>query len=82
GYDLHPVAIEEAQAFGAKLVLTCDCGTRAHDVVNALNAHGIEVVITDHHEPDLRLPNAVAVVNPKRFDSQYPYADLSGVGVS
>ncbi len=82
GYDLHPVALEEARRFGASLVLTCDCGTRAHDAVNALNANGFEVIITDHHEPDQHLPNAVAVVNPKRPDSQYPYPYLSGVGVS
>jgi single-stranded-DNA-specific exonuclease len=67
---------------GARLVLTCDCGVRAHHAVDALNAAGLEVVITDHHEPGDRLPNALAVVNPKRADSQYPFRDLSGVGVS
>ncbi len=82
GYDLHPNAIEAAQGIGARLVLTCDCGVRAHDAVNALNAAGLEVVITDHHEPGDRLPNALAVVNPKRADSQYPFRELSGVGVS
>jgi single-stranded-DNA-specific exonuclease len=63
-------------------VLTCDCGTRAHHAVDALNAAGLEVVITDHHEPSDRLPNALAVVNPKRADSHYPFRELSGVGVS
>ena len=82
GYDLHPNAIEAAQRIGARLVLTCDCGVRAHDAVNALNAAGLEVVITDHHEPSDSLPNALAVVNPKRADSQYPFRELSGVGVS
>ncbi|MFN7019021.1 MAG: single-stranded-DNA-specific exonuclease RecJ [Fimbriimonadales bacterium] len=82
GYDLHPNAIKEAQRIGARLVLTCDCGVRAHDAVNALNAAGLEVVITDHHEPSDSLPNALAVVNPKRADSQYPFRELSGVGVS
>lgn len=82
GYGLHPVAIEEARQFGATLVLTCDCGTRANAVVDALNANRLEVIITDHHEPDSHLPNAVAVVNPKRADSRYPYPYLSGVGVS
>lgn len=82
GYDLHPNAIPSAQAIGARLVLTCDCGTRAKSVVDALNAHGIEVIITDHHEPDTILPKALAVVNPKRADSRYPYPYLSGVGVS
>lgn len=82
GYDLHPVAVELACEHKASLVLSCDCGTRAHSVVDALNQHNIEVIITDHHEPDTHLPNAVAVVNPKRADSNYPYPYLSGVGVS
>jgi single-stranded-DNA-specific exonuclease len=82
GYDLHPNAIAAAERIGAQLVLTCDCGVRAHHAVDALNAAGLEVVITDHHEPGDRLPNALAVVNPKRADSQYPFRELSGVGVS
>jgi single-stranded-DNA-specific exonuclease len=82
GYDLHPNAIGAAKRIGARLVLTCDCGVRAHHAVDALNAAGLEVVITDHHEPGDRLPNALAVVNPKRADSPYPFRDLSGVGVS
>ncbi|MFN3690370.1 MAG: single-stranded-DNA-specific exonuclease RecJ, partial [Fimbriimonadales bacterium] len=82
GYDLHPNAIEAARRIGARLVLTCDCGVRAHNAVEALNAAGLEVVITDHHEPSEGLPNALAVVNPKRADSQYPFRELSGVGVS
>ena len=82
GYDLHPNAIAAAERIGARLVLTCDCGIRAHHAVDALNAAGLEVVITDHHEPGDRLPNALAVVNPKRADSQYPFRELSGVGVS
>jgi len=82
GYDLHPNAIDAAKRMGARLVLTCDCGVRAHHAVDALNAAGLEVIITDHHEPSDRLPNALAVVNPKRADSQYPFRELSGVGVS
>jgi len=82
GYDLHPNAIEAARQVGAKLVLTCDCGVRAHKAVDALNAAGLEVLITDHHQPDSTLPNALAVVNPHRPDSRYPFADLSGAGVS
>ncbi|MCS7066693.1 MAG: DHHA1 domain-containing protein, partial [Fimbriimonadales bacterium] len=77
-----PNAIDAARQVGAKLVLTCDCGVRAHAAVNALNAAGLEVLITDHHQPDSTLPNALAVVNPHRPDSRYPFADLSGVGVS
>jgi len=82
GYDLHPNAIEAARRVGATLVLTCDCGIRAHKAVDAVNAAGLEVLITDHHQPDSTLPNAQAVVNPHRPDSRYPFADLSGVGVA
>lgn len=82
GYDLHPNAIDAAQRMGARLVLTCDCGVRAHEAVDALNEAGLEVIVTDHHEPGDRLPNAWAVVNPKRADSKYPFRELSGVGVS
>ncbi|MFN4032562.1 MAG: single-stranded-DNA-specific exonuclease RecJ [Fimbriimonadales bacterium] len=82
GYDLHPNAIPKAQAIGARLVLTCDCGTRAHEAVQAFHEAGLEVVVTDHHEPSDTLPRALAVVNPKRADSQYPFRELSGVGVS
>ncbi len=82
GYDLHTNAIEAARGIGAQLVLTCDCGTRAHRVVDELNAAGLEVIITDHHQPDNTLPNALAVVNPHRADSRYPFAELSGVGVA
>lgn len=82
GYDLHPNAIPMAQAIGARLVLTCDCGTRAHEAVRAFHEEGLEVVVTDHHEPSDTLPCALAVVNPKRADSQYPFRELSGVGVS
>jgi single-stranded-DNA-specific exonuclease len=56
GYDLHPNAIEAARRIGASVVLTCDCGTRAHHAVDALNAAGLEVVITDHHEPATACP--------------------------
>ncbi len=82
GYDLHPNAIPKAQEIGARLVLTCDCGTRAHEAVRAFHEAGLEVVVTDHHEPSDTLPRALAVVNPKRADSQYPFRELSGVGVS
>ncbi len=82
GYDLHPNAVQCAKQIGARLVLTCDCGTRAESAVQALRSAGMEVIITDHHEPDTTLPNALAVVNPKRTDSRYPYPYLSGVGVS
>lgn len=82
GYDFHQNAVAEAQRLGAALILTCDCGSKASEVVEYAQERGIEVVITDHHEPGAQLPPAVAVVNPHRADSAYPFPDLSGVGVA
>lgn len=82
GYDLQNRAVDLAKEQGASLILTCDCGTRAVDVVEHAREHSIDVVITDHHAPGSALPRAVAVVNPQRVDSDYPYPHLCGAGVS
>ncbi|MFQ3610837.1 MAG: single-stranded-DNA-specific exonuclease RecJ, partial [Fimbriimonadales bacterium] len=83
GYDLNAEsALREARQIGAKLVLTCDCGIRAHQAVEAIQSEGIEVLVTDHHEPGDTLPPASAVVNPKRSDSDYPFRELCGAGVA
>lgn len=81
GYGIHLDAIQWAKDKGAKLFLTCDCGTSAHEQVEAAHAAGMRVVITDHHEPKETLPIAEAVVNPHREDSNYPFPELAGVGV-
>jgi single-stranded-DNA-specific exonuclease len=82
GYGVHESALHRAKELGAKLLLTCDCGTAAHEVVAQAREMGMRVVVTDHHEPEEQLPPAQAVVNPRRADSRYPFPDLSGVGVS
>lgn len=82
GYGIKPSAIDEAAAKGAKVVLTCDCGIGAHDTAERARELGVDVIITDHHEPGPELPNATAVVNPKRFDADYPFPELAGVGVA
>lgn len=82
GYGVHESAVQRAVEVGAKLLLTCDCGIQSHDQVRAAHEAGLRVVITDHHEPGDTLPEAEAVVNPHRIDSQYPYPHLSGVGVA
>jgi single-stranded-DNA-specific exonuclease len=64
------------------LVITVDCGISNHGDIEQLQALGIEVIVTDHHEVVLPLPPAVAVVNPKRQDSQYPEPMLTGAGVA
>ena len=82
GYGLKSDGIEFAEAGGAGLIITCDCGTSAIDPVAYANAKGIDIIITDHHEPDCHLPEALAIINPKRPDSDYPFKGLAGVGVA
>jgi single-stranded-DNA-specific exonuclease len=82
GYGIHESAVEMARATGAKVMLTCDCGVAAFQQVEAAREAGMDVVVTDHHQVGETLPGAVAVVNPHRRDSAYPFEDLSGVGVA
>lgn len=81
GYGVHADSIERAKQLGVKLFITCDCGITAHEQVSALRDAGIRVVVTDHHEPNATLPDAHAVVNPHRQDSNYPFNSLCGAGV-
>ena len=82
GYGIHIDAVRWAKERGAHLFLTCDCGISAHDQLDAVHEAGMRAVVTDHHELKETLPNAVAVVNPHRGDSDYPFAMLSGAGVA
>ncbi|MBS1705973.1 MAG: single-stranded-DNA-specific exonuclease RecJ [Armatimonadetes bacterium] len=81
GYGIHEIAVRMAHDAGAKLFLTCDCGVTAHNNIRYAQELGMRVVVTDHHLPKETLPEAQAVVNPHRKDSQYPFKDLCGVGV-
>ncbi len=81
GYGIHLLAVEEARQMEAKVFLTCDCGISAHDQVEAAREAGMTVVVTDHHTVPPELPNAAALINPHREDSQYPFDELSGAGV-
>ena len=86
GFGLNMDAIEEIATRGTKLLLTIDCGVSDIEEVVLANERGIDVIITDHHEPkssaDGGLPPAFAVVNPKRKDSKYPFTELCGSGVA
>lgn len=82
GYDLREAGIACAREHGATLIITADCGISALDAVRRATATGIDVVVTDHHRPGPKLPEATAVVNPNREDSQYPFRELAGVGVA
>ncbi len=81
GYGLSVKAVERAATDGVDLLITVDCGITAHAQVQRARELGLDIIITDHHEPAASLPPAVAVVDPKRKDSHYPFPELAGVGV-
>lgn len=82
GYGLQPVTIERLHASGAKVIVSVDCGIRAADAALKARELGVDLIITDHHEPEASLPAALAVINPKRHDCDYPDKNLAGVGVA
>jgi single-stranded-DNA-specific exonuclease len=82
GYGLQPAAFDRLKADGVALVVSVDCGIRGVDAARHAKALGVDLIITDHHEPDLELPEACAVINPKRHDCSYPDKYLAGVGVA
>lgn len=84
GYGPSRQAFDEFAAFGAELVITVDCGTTAFDVFDYAGSLNIPVIVLDHHEAEVRLPEVYAVVNPKRLDESddYPYLKyMAAVGV-
>lgn len=81
GYGLSKRAVDKAVGKGVTLIITCDNGIAANEAVDYANKKGIDVVITDHHEPQEVLPNALAIVNPKQSDCPYPFKELAGCGV-
>jgi single-stranded-DNA-specific exonuclease len=83
GYGLQAAALDRLQADGVRLVISVDCGIRGVDAALHARALGLDLIITDHHEPDANgLPDAFAVINPKRHDCAYPDKNLAGVGVA
>src|SRR5881409_1889238 len=82
GYGLRPAAIERLHADGVALVVSVDCGIRGAEAARRARELGVDLIITDHHEPDAELPPALAVINPKRRDCSYPDKNLAGVGVA
>lgn len=82
GYGLNETAIRGLKSLGVELIVTVDCGITAIEEAKLCKALGIDLVITDHHECKPQLPDAVAVVDPHREDSQYPCPNLAGVGVA
>jgi single-stranded-DNA-specific exonuclease len=82
GYGLQPASLERLHADGARLVISVDCGIRGMDAARRARELGMDLIVTDHHEPDVELPAAFAVMNPKRHDCSYPDKNLAGVGVA
>jgi len=80
GFGLSELAIDRLAADGVTLIITIDCGTSNIQEVDYAQSKGIDVIITDHHEPEAVLPKAVAVVNPKL--GEYPFSDLCGAAVA
>ena len=82
GYGMSIKGIDYAKKNGCSLIITFDCGINAIEQVKYANSKGIDVIITDHHNPQASLPEAFAIVNPKRDGDNYPYKELSGCAVA
>jgi len=82
GYDLGEAGVQAAVSSGATVVVTCDCGTTAHEPVADLRRRGIDVIITDHHLPSRPPPECVAVLNPRVSGCDYPDKDLCAAAVA
>ncbi|HOT90682.1 MAG TPA: single-stranded-DNA-specific exonuclease RecJ [Anaerolineae bacterium] len=82
GYGLNVEAITELAQQGARVLITVDCGIRSLNEVAVARQLGMQVIVTDHHHLGPALPQADAVINPRRPDCRYPFKDLAGVGVA
>ncbi len=81
GYGLNKNAINKIHEQNYTLMITVDCGISANEEIEYATELGIEVIVTDHHEPGEEIPRCVAVVDAKRKDNKYPFNQLAGVGV-
>lgn len=82
GYGLNETAIQTMKQRGVGLMVTVDCGIRAHPEIALANELGLDVLVTDHHSPAATLPAARAIVNPHQPGCPYPHKVLSGVGIA
>jgi single-stranded-DNA-specific exonuclease len=81
GYGISTQGIDYAAEHGFTLIIALDCGIKSIDKIDYANSKGIDFIICDHHMPGAELPDAVAVLDPKRPDCPYPYKELSGCGI-
>ncbi|MDZ4121548.1 MAG: single-stranded-DNA-specific exonuclease RecJ [Candidatus Cloacimonadaceae bacterium] len=82
GYGLSLNSLDQIKENGTTLIISVDCGVNALEEVDAINSLGMQIIITDHHNPKDELPRAYAVINPKQHNSPYPFSHLAGVGVA
>ena len=82
GYGLNKDAIREISYSETKLIITVDCGITGIEEIEYAKKIGIDVIVTDHHEPGEEIPNCIAVIDAKRKDSKYPFNQLAGCGVA
>jgi single-stranded-DNA-specific exonuclease len=82
GYGLSMSGIEQIRDEGAKLIISVDCGINALKEVELIKSYGIDIIVTDHHNPKETIPDALAIINPKLPDCPYPFKELAGVGVA
>jgi single-stranded-DNA-specific exonuclease len=81
GYGISTAGIDFAKEHGFSLIIALDCGIKSVDKIVYANALGIDFIICDHHTPGAEIPDAVAVLDPKRADCAYPFKELSGCGI-
>lgn len=81
GYGVSKIGIDYAQSTGVNLIIALDCGTRSIELIDYAKSLNIDFIVCDHHLPGDELPKAVALLNPKRKDCDYPYKELSGCGI-
>ena len=83
GYGMSPKLVERAKTQRVKLVITVDCGSGNHNIIDELNELGVDTIVTDHHETKDTVPDAISVINPHRKDEPTPdLQNLAGVGVA
>ena len=82
GYGVSLESIDYAKDNNISLIITVDCGIKAVNQVEYANSKGIDIIICDHHLPDIKVPKAYAVLNPKQSDCAYPFKDLCGCGIA
>ncbi len=82
GYGVRQEGLDNLKNEGVKLVITVDCGARSNPEADYARSIGLDLIITDHHQPHDQIPQSVCMLNPKQAGETYPYQDLSGVGIA